>query len=220
MYTLLIGDRAYSSWSMRGWLLLAAFRIRFEEELVHMYDPAFERMQAEKAPARTVPMLEWREDGQQRRIWETTAIAETLAERHPGAGIWPRDRRLREVARVLVAEMHAGFMALRREAPMNLHRVDRPFPEMPEGLETDLARLATLWTWALETTGGPWLAGPEFSAADVFFAPVATRLESYALMRPATEPYARRLMAHPPVAEWIAAGRAHPRRLERYDRPG
>jgi glutathione S-transferase len=217
MYTVTIGDKAYSSWSMRGWLLLAAFRIRFEEETVPMYTAAFEAMQRERAPARTVPMIEWREEGRVRRVWDSLAIAETLAERHPAAGIWPRDRRLREIARCLAAEMHSGFEVLRRACPMNLHRDGRPLPEPPDGLEADLDRLAALWTWALAETGGPWLAGPEFSAADAFHAPVATRLRSYALVRPETAGYAERVLGHEAVRRWTGSARADPRRIARYE---
>jgi glutathione S-transferase len=217
MYTLTIGDKAYSSWSMRGWLLLAAFRIRFEEVVVPMYTPDFDAMQREKAPARTVPMIEWREDGHLRRVWDTAAIAETLAERHPGAGVWPTDRRLREIARCLAAEMHAGFAVLRRACPMNLHREGRALASEPDGLGADLDRLAALWDWARAESGGPWLAGPDFSAADAFYAPVATRLASYGLMREDLAGYAGALLGQEAVARWIEAARADPRRIERYD---
>lgn len=217
MYTITIGDKAYSSWSLRGWLLLAAFGIKHEEDLVPMYTPAFDRLRAERAPARTVPQLSWREDGATRRVWDTVAIAETLAERHAAAGIWPADRRLREIARCLVAEMHAGFPVLRGVAPMNMHREGRPLATVPEGLGADLDRLAALWGWALAETGGPWLAGPDFTAADVFYAPVASRLRSYALTRPETAAYADRVLGHEPVARWIAEARADPRRIALYE---
>ncbi|MGF1445418.1 MAG: glutathione S-transferase C-terminal domain-containing protein [Pikeienuella sp.] len=217
MYTLTIGDKAYSSWSMRGWLLLAAFGVKFEEELVRMYDPEFDAMQAAHAPARQVPQLAWREGGALRRIWDTAAIAETLAERHPAAGHWPRDAWGRTVARVLVAEMHSGFSVLRGVAPMNLHRTGRPLSTRPEGLDQDLARLGALWAWAIGETGGPWLAGARFTAADAFFAPVASRLISYDLVDGTTAPYAERLMANPAVARWREAALADPRRIARYE---
>ncbi|MEM9145502.1 MAG: glutathione S-transferase C-terminal domain-containing protein [Pseudomonadota bacterium] len=217
MYTITIGDKAYSSWSMRGWLLLAGFGIRFEEELVPMYDPAFDAMKVEHAPARTVPQLSFRESGRRLRVWDTIAIAETLAERHPAAGIWPHDRIQRTIARCLVAEMHSGFPVLRGVAPMNIHREGRPLVERPEGLEHDLDRLGTLWTWAVQETGGPWLGGEAFSAADAFFAPVASRLHSYALMDERTQPYAERLLAHPAVIRWFEEARATPRRIAHYE---
>lgn len=217
MYTITLGDKAYSSWSMRGWLMLAAFGIRFEEEVVPLYDPAFDRMQAERAPARQVPQLAWTEGGERMRIWDTMAIAETLAERHPAAGHWPRDARERAVARTLAAEMHSGFAALRADCPMNLHRVERPLAQRRPALEADLDRLAALWAWALERSGGPWLAGERFTVADAVYAPMATRLESYALMRPGLAAYARRLLAEEAVVRWIAEARATPRRIARYD---
>jgi len=218
VYTITIGDKAYSSWSLRGWLCLAAFGLEVREELVPMYDPAFAAMQARYAPARSVPQLSWEEDGRTRRIWDTAAIAETLAERQPEAGLWPADPRARAVARTVAAEMHSGFGVLRAACPMNFHRQDRPLAAPPEGLARDLDRLAAVWDWALSETGGPWLGGASVSVADVFYAPVASRLESYALMTPATEAYARNLLDHPAVRRWRADALADPRRLSIYDR--
>ncbi|MGF1554382.1 MAG: glutathione S-transferase N-terminal domain-containing protein [Paracoccaceae bacterium] len=217
MYTLTIGDRAYSSWSMRGWLLLAAFDLAFEEEAVPMYSDAFDRMAAARAPARSVPQIAWSEDGREARVWDTLAIAETLAERHPDAGLWPAGEAARRIARVAAAQMHAGYAVLRGACPMNLHREARPLATPPEGLGPDVARLDELWAWCLAESGGPWLAGRAFSAADVFAAPYATRLAAYALDAPASGDYAARVLAHGPVARWIEAGRADPRRVARYE---
>lgn len=213
MYRIVIGDKAYSSWSLRGWLLLAAFGLEFREVPVRLDDPAFERMKQQRTPARTVPILEWDEDGRTRRIWDTVAIAETLADRHPEAGIWPADPWHRAVARALAAEMHAGFATLRDTCPMDLHRTGQPPRSRPPALDADLARLAELWRWALDETGGPWLGGPAFSAADAFFAPVAFRLTGYDLMAPPLEGYARRLLDHPAIQHWRTAAEADPRRL-------
>ena len=177
MYRLSTGDKAYSSWSLRGWLLLAAFNLPFEDVPVRMYDPEFDAMKAAKAPARTVPILEWDQDGQTRRVWDTLAIAETLAERHPQAGIWPADPWPRAIARTLAAEMQSGFPAFRNACPMNIHRDPAPLKAPPDGVAGDVARLGELWRWALTETGGPWLGGPRFSAADAFYAPVALRLK-------------------------------------------
>ena len=218
MYRLTIGDTAYSSWSLRGWLLLAGFDLPFEERLVRMYDPAFDAMQVANAPARTVPQIEWDEDGRTHRVWDTLAIAETLAERHPQAGIWPADVGHRAIARSLAAEMHSGFSALRDACPMNIHRPPAPLKAPLEGVAQDVARLGLLWSWALAQTGGPWLGGPRFSAADAFYAPVVLRLHEYALSAPGTGAYADRLLAHPAVARWIAMAKADPRRLTLYDR--
>ena len=217
MYRITIGDKAYSSWSLRGWLLLAAFDLPFEERLVRMYDPEFDAMQAANAPARTVPQIEWDEDGRTRRVWDTLAIAETLAERHPQAGIWPADPHHRAIARTLAAEMHSGFGALRDACPMNIHRAPAPLKAPPEGVAADVARLGEIWRWALTETGGPWLGGPQFSAADAFFAPVALRLQGYALSAPGTDDYARKLLEHPAVTDWIKLAKSDTRRLAHYD---
>jgi glutathione S-transferase len=216
-YVLHIGDPAYSSWSLRGWLLLRAFGIPFETRLHRMYDPAFDAYQAAEAPARTVPMLEWTEGGRRARVWDSLAIAETLAERHPDAGLWPADPTARAAARTLAAEMHAGFAALRAAAPMNTRRTPRPIA-VGEPVAKDLSRLAEIWTWALDHFGGPWLGGARFCAADAFYAPVAFRIAGYALpVAPAARRYADALLDHAAVAEWRAMAAADPRFIGRYE---
>ncbi|MEM7527531.1 MAG: glutathione S-transferase C-terminal domain-containing protein [Pseudomonadota bacterium] len=217
MYTITIGDKAYSSWSLRGWLLLAGFGLDFEEELVPMYTDAFDTMQAERFPMTSVPQLSWAEDGKTMRVWDSMAIAETLAERRPEAGIWPSDPGLRALARMLSAQMHSGFGALRGAAPMNLHREGRALREAPEDLAVDVDRVERLWAWAIATSGGPWLAGSSFSAADAFFAPVVFRLTGYALASERSLPYCELVAAHPAVARWRAEARANPRRIAHYD---
>jgi len=217
MYRILTGDKAYSSWSLRGWLLLAAFDLPFEDRPVRMYDPEFDAMKAANAPARTVPTLEWDQDGVTRWVWDTLAIAETLAERHPEAGIWPADRHHRAIARTLAAEMHAGFAALRSACPMNIHRDPTPLKNPPEGVAADVTRLGELWRWALAETDGPWLGGPRFSAADAFYAPVALRLHEYALSALGSADYVKRLLDHSAVTNWISMAKADSRRLTRYD---
>src|SRR5690606_10974261 len=134
----------------------------------------FPALLAEFAPAKTVPALKLA-DGTV--IPESLAIAETLHERHPEAGIWPADPRARAVARFYAAEMHAGFAALREACPMNLRASYADFP-VPEAVKADLARLEALWGRALAAHGGPWLFGA-YSAADAFFAPVASRIATY-----------------------------------------
>ena len=216
MYRIFTGDKAYSSWSLRGWLLLAAFDLPFDDVAVRMYDPAFDALQAQKAPARTVPILEWDEDGKTHRVWDTLAIAETLHERHPTAGIWPKEATHRHIARALSAEMHSSFTALRGACPMNLHRAPAPLGDPPQDLAADVDRIAALWAWALAQTGGPWLGGPAFSAVDVFYAPVAFRFHEYALSAAGTAAYGARLLAHPKVQEWRNLAEADPRRIAHY----
>lgn len=214
-YTLYLGDAAYSSWSLRGWLLLDAFGLSFRAQWVPMYSDAFTAMQARNAPARTVPALEIG-DGEA-LVWESLAIAETLAERHPAAGHWPRDTAARAAARSLAGEMHAGFRALRDRPSMNLRRRYEGF-EPTAAESADAARVQMLWKWALDRFGGPYLGGTAFGAVDAMFAPVATRFVTYGFaMDDAAARYVRTVYAHPSFRRWHAMADADPRLLDRYD---
>ena len=204
MYELAIGDRSYSSWSLRGWLLFEAFGIPVRCRKARLYSDELPALLRDFAPARTVPALRL-EDGTV--VPDSIAIAEELASRHPEAGHWPTSPTARAVARALVAEMHAGFPALRSHCPMNL-RVSYETCDPPEAVLADLARLELLWSWARETTGatGPWLCGP-YSAADVFFAPVATRIATYNLpVSPKAQTYVAAHLTHPAFRRWRAMG--------------
>lgn len=216
-YTLHIGDKAYSSWSLRGWLLLRAFGLPVTERLHHMDAPAFDAFKAEVAPSRTVPTLEWHEGGRTVRVWDSLAIAETLAERHPAAGHWPSDPAARATARSISAEMHSGFAALRREAPMNTRRVPKAKALTPEAA-ADLARIEALWAYARNLGGnGPFLFGA-FSAADAFYAPIAWRITGYALpVGPDAAAYVSALLDHPAMREWTEAAAADPRLIAKYE---
>jgi glutathione S-transferase len=201
-YALAIGDRAYSSWSLRGWLVFDAFGIPVQVQRAQMYTDAFPALLARFAPARTVPALRLPEGTV---IAESLAIAEELASRHPEAGLWPAHPTARAVARSLAAEMHAGFRALRAGCPMNL-RAAHPRGDTPPEVLADLARLETLWSWARSTTGatGPWLCG-DYSVADAFFAPVASRIASYDLpVGPEAAAYVAAHLAHPSFRRWRA----------------
>lgn len=216
-YTLHIGDKAYSSWSLRGWLLLRAFGLPVTDRLHQMDAPAFDAFKAEVAPARTVPTLEWQESGRTVRVWDSLAIAETLAERHPEAGHWPGDTAARAVARSISAEMHSGFAALRREAPMNTRRTPKAKALSPEA-SADLARIEALWAHARSlAASGPFLFGA-FSAADAVYAPIAWRITGYALPVGAeSAAYVGALLGHPAMREWTAAAAADPRRIAKYE---
>ena len=206
---LVIGNKNYSSWSMRPWVLMRQLGIDFDERKLRFdfsADSPFRRAVAALSPAGRVPVL--LVDGFP--VWDSLAIVETLAERHPG--VWPADARLRARARSVCAEMHAGFLSLRRHCAMNIEaelgeagaRVWQAEP----GLRQDVARIESMWADALADSGGPFLFGA-FSAADAFYAPVCTRLVTYAL--PVSEPtraYVRRVLAAPGVAAWIADARA------------
>ena len=203
-YDLVIGDRAYSSWSLRGWLLFDAFGIPVRTHLARLYTDELPTLLHNFFPARTVPTMRT-PDGA--IVPETIAIAEELASRHPTAGIWPAAPQARATARALAAEMHAGFAALRSHCPMNL-RVSYTGCQPPEEVLKDLARLETLWSWARDTTKSttPWLCGA-YSAADAFFAPVAARIASYNLpVSPQSMAYVNAHLAHPSFRRWRAMG--------------
>jgi glutathione S-transferase len=217
-YVLAIGDRAYSSWSLRGWLMLARFGLPAEVVVARMYTPDFARTLAGFVPARLVPALRIEGEGAPVVVWDTLAMAETLAERHPEVGFWPRDPRLRALARSLVAEMHSGFGALRGACGMNLRRAYDGFEPAPE-VRVDLARIETLWSLARAEAGGagPWLFG-DYSLADVFFAPVATRIATYGLpVGPEAAAYVSVHLADPAFRAWRSAGLADPLIQARYD---
>ncbi len=203
-HTLAIGDRAYSSWSLRGWLLFDAFGIAVATRTARLYTDELPALLAEFPPARTVPVLRT-DDGTV--IPESLAIAEELASRHPDAGIWPNSSKARAAARVLASEMHAGFGALRSHCPMNL-RVSYSDCAPTDAVLADLARLEAIWGWARAQSGsqGPWLCG-EYSAADAFFAPVAARIAGYGLPVGAqAAAYVTAHLAHPSFRRWRAMG--------------
>ena len=202
-YHLAVGDRSHSSWSLRGWLIFARFGLPVTLHTAPMYTPAFAAMLADFGAARTVPALRIEEPGGASVLWDSLAIAETLAERHPDRGLWPAAGPARALARSLVAEMHAGFAALRSACPVNLRRSYRGF-EPDEAVRADLARIEALW--ALAPGPGPWLFG-DYCLADVFFAPVATRVATYGLpIGPAGAAYVAAHLADPAFLDWRGEG--------------
>ncbi|NCU21621.1 glutathione S-transferase, partial [Candidatus Falkowbacteria bacterium] len=162
-YELAIGDRSYSSWSLRGWLVFAKAGVPVQTVSGRLYSDDFKRLLADFAPATLAPALRLPSG---LVIGETLAIAETIAERHPEAGLWPEDAEGRAMARWLAAEMHAGFVALRSHCPMNL-RVSYETCDPTAAVLADLARIETLWSMARAAhgAGGPWLFG-RWSLAD------------------------------------------------------
>ena len=202
---LYIGNKNYSSWSMRPWVLMTHFGLPFEEVMVRFdsFDPgsAFKRTLGAVSPTGKVPVLV--DEGFV--VWDTLAIAEYLAERFAQHALWPADRLQRARARSLCAEMHSGFGALRQHCPQNLEAV---LPEVGRqvmaepAVAADLARLQALWGEALSASGGPFLFG-DFSIADAYYAPVAGRLRTYDLpVNPTIAAYRDRVLASPAVAEW------------------
>lgn len=204
---LVIGNKNYSSWSMRPWVLMQQLGIPFEEVKLRLSfnaDSDFRRALEKLGVAGRVPVLL---DGDL-AVWDTLAIAEYLAEHAPAAGVWPTDARARARARSLCAEMHAGFSALRSHCPMNIEVVlaevgARVWAEH-EAVRRDVARIEHVWAQALQASGGPFLFGA-FSAADAFFAPVCMRLRGYALpMSDTSRAYVERVAATPAVTRFIA----------------
>jgi glutathione S-transferase len=201
MYELYIANKNYSSWSLRPWVLMRAAGIEFKEHLIPFGGPAWKDF-LELSPSGKVPCLI---DGST-RVWDSLAIAEYLAERHPG--IWPQQAEARAWARSAAAEMHSGFTELRNRCSMSCG-VRLRLKETPAGLKRDIARLETLWSEGLARFGGPFLAATSFTAVDAFFAPVAYRVQTYGLeLSPAAAAYAQRLLEVPAMREWYAAALA------------
>ncbi len=205
-YDLAIADRAYSSWSLRGWLLFDVFDLPVRCHFGRLFTDDMPRMLESFPPARTVPAMRT-EDGIV--VADSLAIAEELASREPDAAIWPAMPSARATARMLAAEMHSGFTALRGNCPMNLRVAYKDVP-VPDAVHADLDRIQTLWTLARETAGtdAPWLFGA-YSAADAFFAPVAARIAGYSLpVGPEAGAYVASHLAHPSFRRWRAMGHA------------
>ena len=208
MQKLYIGNKNYSSWSMRPWVLLKQAGIPFEEVALR-FDSFAANSQFKAAvqavnPVGKVPV--WVNGDL--AVWDTLAIAETLAEQFPDKALWPRDPRARARARSVCAEMHAGFTALRNHCPMN---IEARLPEVGQllwrdnlAVRAEVARLVDMWTALLDAHGGPMLFG-DFSIADAYFSPVCMRLNTYALPLPAVaQAYVDRVTALPGVQAWIA----------------
>ena len=207
-WTLAIGERCYSSWSLRGWLLFDAFGIAAKTVTAPMYSPGFAHTLRGFAPARTVPAARLGDVV----VWDSLAIAEELASRHPEAGHWPADPGPRAAARSMAAEMHSGFAALRDHCAMNLRSAYREVP-VPEAVRADLDRIEALWSQA-----DGWLFGA-YSAADAFFAPIAMRIAGHDLsVGPTARAYVDRHLAHPSLRRWRAMGCAVDPVLAPYDR--
>ncbi|MBX3656073.1 MAG: glutathione S-transferase family protein [Ramlibacter sp.] len=207
MLKLYIGNKNYSSWSMRPWVLLRQAGLPFEEVMVRFdsfdADSSFKQAVADVNPAGKVPVLV--DDGL--AIWDTLAIAEYLAEKFPEHHLWPQDAAARARARSVCAEMHAGFGALRSACPMNVEASLAPAGALiwrdKPGVRADVQRIVTMWSGLLEAHGGPMLFGG-FSIADAYYAPVCLRLKNYGLPVPGhITDYIRRVCALPGVKAWI-----------------
>ena len=212
-YTLVIGDKNYSSWSLRPWLALKACRIPFAEERIRLRQPDSKAEIFRHSPSGKVPALKT-DIGV---VYDSLAIVEYLAEQHPDAKLWPQDREERAAARSISAEMHAGFQALRNDMPMDLIS-ELPMPEMGEELDNNIRRVIAVWRDTRERYGkdGPFLFGA-FTNADAMYAPVATRFRTYGVPLAAfgddgtAAAYIDTIYAMPDMAEWMTSARAEMR---------
>jgi len=199
---LVIGNKNYSSWSLRPWLMMKVAGLAFSETVIPLDTPETAQLIAAHSRAGRVPVLHHGDI----TVWESLAIMEYLAETFPEAQVWPRDRKARAAARAVSSEMHAGFMALRSQCPMNLRR-PRKACAMDAAGRADVAAVEALWAACRREFGaeGPFLFG-NFSAADAMFAPVVTRFDTYAIaVGAATRDYMSAVTALPAFKAWRAA---------------
>jgi glutathione S-transferase len=212
--TLVIGNRNYSSWSMRPWVLLRARQIEFEEIQIPLFQTDSLERKLAYSPAGKVPVLI--SDGL--HVWESLAILEHLADLFPDQGLWPTDVQARAIARSVSSEMHAGFEALRTHMPMNC-RARYPGLGLGPGVAEEIDRVAQLWRDCRTRfgQGGDFLFG-EFGNADAMFAPVVSRFQTYGVVLDGVEAaYAEAVLSHPAVGEWMEAAAAEPWTLQHYE---
>jgi len=200
---LYIGNKKYSSWSLRPWIALKVKNIEFEENLVPFDmaagNPTFKTF----SPTGKVPCLV---DGDL-TVWESLAILEYVADKYSDAGFWPQDIKMRALARAVSHEMHGGFSGLRNECPMNMARPHKAL-EVSDQTRKDVKRIEQLWDECLQRSGGPFLFG-EFTNADAMFAPVVNRLQIYCLSNAdSVVHYTKAMQSLPAWQEWDEAGRA------------
>ena len=205
--TLVIGNKNYSSWSLRPWIAMRAAGIAFDEVVIPLYEPGSREEILKYSPAGKVPVLI---DGDQ-HVWESLAILEYLAEKFPAADLWPKDALARAHARAVATEMHAGFQPLRKNCPMNLWLPPKK-RSIPDEVAGDVARIDALWSQcrARYGQGGLFLFGA-FGAADAMYAPVVTRLHSYGfVVGEVSRRYMDAVMSLPAFVEWRAAALKEP----------
>ena len=216
MLKLVIGNKNYSSWSMRPWLLMTQTGIAFEEIQIWLAEPDTAANIARYSPSGTVPVLIDRIGPREIKVWDSLAIAEYLAEKFPEKKLWPADAVLRAQARAVSAEMHAGFTALRSHMPMNI-RNRYPGKGMTPEVAADIARLQTIWGDCLDRSGGPFLFG-SFGIADAMFAPVVFRLQTYAVaMQGKAAAYVQQMLAAPALVQLSHLAAAEGHATPRYD---
>lgn len=208
---LVIGNKNYSSWSLRAWLLLTEAGIAFEEIRLPLDTPEFAARIRDYSPAGCVPVLLLHEHP----VWDSLAIAETVAERWPRAGLWPDDAHARGHARSIAAEMHSGFAALRRAMPLNCRALGRRVA-LPHDVTRDMDRIFEIWADCHRHYGGGWLFGERFGVADAMFAPVVLRFRTYGINLPdAARHFPARLLKSEALQNWLVAAESETEVLER-----
>jgi glutathione S-transferase len=216
-FTLYIGNKNYSSWSLRGWLVLKVSGANFEEVKLPLDTPEFDEAVEGLSPTRCVPFLIDHRGEQDIRVWDSLAITDYVAKLFPKAGLWPEQDDAYGYARSVVAEMHSGFDALRSALPMNI-RADYGGRGLGPAVQRDVARIDALWSEARTRFGasGRYLFGERFTAADCFYAPVASRFKTYdvALSEPASA-YRQAVLDHPAMQAWTAEAIRETQVLER-----
>jgi glutathione S-transferase len=208
-YTLFIGSKNISSWSLRPWLAMKTAKIAFDEAIIPLRKPETSAQIKVHSPSAKVPALKIEENGVSRTVWDSLAICETLAERHPEACLWPEDSMARAEARSIVAEMHSGFPDLRRVLSMDI-AARYPTPPLDDAVQSQIARIVELWQSVLHRYGkGSGFLFSHFTIADAFYAPVATRFETYGVHLPAVaQAYTQRILAIPAMRDWEASAKA------------
>lgn len=209
-YQLVVGDKNYSSWSLRPWLLMRMFEIPFGEINVDIYNEGARERVLEHVPSAKVPAL--KVGGL--TIWDTIAIIEYLAETHTGCAIWPSGKEARAIARAVSAEMHSGFASLRTEMPMDMNS-DKRVDSVSQEVGYDVTRILEIWRTCRNAhgSGGPFLFGA-FSAADAMFAPVTSRFQTYGVNVAdfgddgTGKTYCETVLGLEPVKDWMSQGRA------------
>jgi glutathione S-transferase len=206
-YTLVIGNKNLSSWSLRPWLAMKTAGVPFEEIVVRLDQPETRASIADHSAAGKVPVLKIAENGKTLTMWDSLAICETIAERHPEAQLWPSDPDARAVARSYAAEMHSSFPDVRQNLPMDFART-LPTPALNEATAKQVARIINAWETALAGRADGFLFG-RFSIADCMYAPVTSRFLTYGIDLPAASAaYVGRMMALPALKEWRAGAEA------------
>ena len=210
---LVIGNKNYSSWSLRAWLFLTESGLPFEEVRLTLFTDAWQQID-QYSPAKRVPVLM---DGDI-AVWDTSAIYGYVRSQHPDATGWPADLKAQGIARSIAAEMHSGFFGIREHLPQNIRaRVPLERTTLAPATQQEINRVEQMWAQAYETYGGPWLFG-DFSIADVVYAPVALRFVTYQIqLLPAAQTFVNAVQALPSIQAWAQASAAEPEAISFID---